>query len=246
MRDLSIFKKFKFERPPVGVKFLLNKPAGIKKLDKGLAFCEMLGEAQKSPPFYATEDNFTCMGPVVLGMREADPIFASGQVGPKDGIYKEPRANRRIYNYIPKLAKGTVRYVAFSPLDKLTLDPDVLIITANPSQAEVLLRAYCYTSGKMITTRSTPVLICAWLYIYPYISSEFNYSVTGLGFGMKARGILPEGLMLISVPYDSLPMLVENLQDMEWVPPLHRLSEEEKLEQFKKTVDELQREYQNG
>jgi len=246
MCDLSIFKKFKFERPPVGIKFLLNKPKGINKLDKGLAFCEMLGEAQKSPPFYATEDNFICMGPVVLGMKEANPIFASGQVGPKDGIYKEPRANRRIYNYIPKLAKGTVRYVSFSPMDKLSFEPDVLIFTANPSQAEVLLRAYCYTSGKMITTRSTPVLICAWLYVYPYISGELNYSVTGLGFGMKARAILPEGLMLISIPYDSLPMLMENLQDMEWVPPLHRLSEEEKLKQFQKTVDELEREYQNG
>jgi len=63
---------------------------------------------------------------------------------------------------------------------------------------------------------------------------------------MKARAILPEGLMLISIPYDSLPMLMENLQDMEWVPPLHRLSEEEKLKQFQKTVDELEREYQNG
>jgi uncharacterized protein (DUF169 family) len=246
MRDLSIFNRFNFERPPVGVKFRLNRPQGLNKLDKGLAFCEMLGEAQKSPPFYATEDNFTCMGPVVLGMREADPIFASGQVGPKDGIYKEARANRRIYNYIPKLARGTVRYVSFSPLDRLSFDPDVLIITANPSQAEVLLRAYCYTSGKMLATRSTPVLICAWLYIYPYVSGELNYSVTGLGFGMKARAILPEGLMLISIPYDSLPMLIENLQDMEWVPPLHRLSEEEKLEQFQRTVDELEREYQNG
>jgi uncharacterized protein (DUF169 family) len=246
MRDLSIFNRFNFEIPPVGVKFLLNKPKGIKKLDKGLAFCEMLGEAQKSPPFYATEDNFTCMGPVVLGMKEANPIFASGQVGPKDGIYKEARANRRIYNYIPKLARGTVRYVSFSPLDRLSFDPDVLIITANPSQAEVLLRAYCYTSGKMLATRSTPVLICTWLYIYPYLSGELNYSVTGLGFGMKARAILPEGLMLISIPYDSLPMLIENLQDMEWVPPLHRLSEEEKLEQLQKTVDELEREYQNG
>ena len=246
MRDLSIFKKFNFERPPVGVKFLLNKPKGIKKLDKGLAFCEMLGEAQKSPPFYAVRENFTCMGPVVLGMEEPDPIFESGQVGPKDGIYKEARANRRIYHYIPKLAKGTVRYVAFSPLDKLSFEPDVLIITATPSQAEVLLRAYCYTTGKMLTTRSTPVLICTWLYIYPYVSGQLNYSVTGLGFGMKARGILPEGLMLIAVPYDSLPMLVENLQDMEWVPPLHRLSEEEKRKQFQRTVDELKREYQNN
>jgi hypothetical protein len=90
------------------------------------------------------------------------------------------------------------------------------------------------------------VLICAWLYIYPFISGQLNYSVTGLGFGMKARKVLPEGLMLLAIPFDSLPMLVENLQDMEWVPPLHRLSEEEKLEQFQKTVNELEQEYKNG
>jgi len=33
-QDLSILKKFDFERPPVGVKFLLDKPPGLKKLDK--------------------------------------------------------------------------------------------------------------------------------------------------------------------------------------------------------------------
>jgi uncharacterized protein (DUF169 family) len=133
--DYSVFKKFRFEIPPIGVKFLLNKPKGLRKLEKGLAFCEMLGEAQKSPPFYADRENFTCMGPVVLGMEEPEPIFQSGQIGVKDGIYKEARANRRIYNYIPKMAKGTVRYVAFSPLDKLTFEPDLLIIAATPPQA---------------------------------------------------------------------------------------------------------------
>ncbi len=242
--DYSIFKKFNFEIPPVAVKFLLNKPKGLRKLDKETAFCEMLGEAQKSPPFYAERDNFNCMGPVVLGMEEADPIFASGQVGPKDGIYKEPRANRRIYNYIAKMAKGTVRYVAFSTLDKLNFEPDLLIIAATPPQAEVLLRAYCYTSGQMITTKSTPVLLCAWLYIYPFVSGELNYTVTGLGFGMKARKVLPEGLILFSFPYDTLPMLIENLKDMEWVPPLHRMSEEEKKEQFQRTVEDLRKEYE--
>ena len=102
--DYAIFKEFHFEIPPVAVKFLLNKPKGIRKLDKGLAFCEMLGEAQKTSPFYAERENFTCMGPVVLGMEEPDPIILSGQIGPKDGIYKEARANRRIYNYITKMA----------------------------------------------------------------------------------------------------------------------------------------------
>ena len=243
--DYAIFQEFHFEIPPVAVKFLLNKPKGIRKLDKGLAFCEMLGEAQKTPPFYAERENFTCMGPVLLGMEEPDPIILSGQIGPKDGIYKEARANRRIYTYIPKMAKGTVRYVAFSPLDKITFEPDLVIISATPPQAEILLRAYCYTSGKMITTKSTPVLLCAWLYVYPFVSGEMNYSVSGLGFGMKSRQVLPEGLILFSFPYDTLPMLIENLKDMEWVPPLHRLSEAEKKERLQRTFEELRKEYES-
>ena len=58
-QELSIFKKFKFERKPVGVKFLRTKPNGIKKLDKILDFCEMLVEAQNGSTFYVTRQNFT-------------------------------------------------------------------------------------------------------------------------------------------------------------------------------------------
>jgi hypothetical protein len=50
MLDYSIFDKFKFERKPVGVKYSLAKPKGIKPLDKSLALCEMFKEAQTSPP----------------------------------------------------------------------------------------------------------------------------------------------------------------------------------------------------
>jgi uncharacterized protein (DUF169 family) len=242
--DYSILDKLELARRPVGVKFLLNKPKGIARLDKGLAFCEMLGEAQKNPPFYADRENFTCMGPMVLGMAEADPIFLSGQIGPKDGIYKEARANRRIYTYLPKMTRGTVRYVAFSPLDRLTFAPDIVIIAAAPPQADILLRAYCYSSGQMITTKSTPVLLCAWLYAYPYLSGELNYTVSGLGYGMKTRQVLPEGMIVLSFPYDRLPMLIENLKDMEWIPPLHRLNEAEQKEQQQRTVEELRREYE--
>ena len=45
--DMSIYSKFKFERPPVGVKYLFHKPEGIEPLDKSLALCEMLKEAQQ-------------------------------------------------------------------------------------------------------------------------------------------------------------------------------------------------------
>ena len=32
--DFSVFQKFEFERPPVGIKFLLDKPEGIPKAQR--------------------------------------------------------------------------------------------------------------------------------------------------------------------------------------------------------------------
>lgn len=243
MRDLSIFKKFNFERPPVGVKFLLNKPKGIKKLDKVLAFCEMLPEAQKNPPFYATKEDFECVGPLVLGMEEPDPTFESGQMGPRLGLFKEARANRRVYPPIPTLAKGSVRYVVFSSLDKLSFEPDVLICTASTEQAEILLRAYAYTTGKMWTAKGTTVIGCAWLFIYPYLSGELNFTVTNLGSGMKSRQVFPEGLVLVAIPYDLFPMMIENLQDMEWVIPDYIGGREAHSQRFNKEVEAMMREF---
>jgi hypothetical protein len=52
--DLSIYQKFNFEKPPVGVKYLFHKPEGIEPLVKSLALCEMLKEAhQREAPFYS-------------------------------------------------------------------------------------------------------------------------------------------------------------------------------------------------
>lgn len=242
-QDLSIFNKFNFERPPIGVKFLPTKPDGIKRLDKVLALCEMLREAQQRGPFYATKEDFECVGPLLLGMVEPDSIFESGMVGPMLGIFKEARANKRIYQYIPRMMKGTVNYVAFSPLGKLSLEPDVLVVTANLSQAEIILRASSYTTGKMWSGRGTPVMGCAWIFVYPYLSGELNFTVSGLFSGMKTREVLPEGLVVISLPWDLLPGMVGNLQDMEWVLPEFKETRDEHNETFKRIAETLKQEF---
>jgi uncharacterized protein (DUF169 family) len=245
-RDYSIFERFNFENKPVGVKFLLNKPDQIKPLENNIPICRMFKEAQDGPPFYAGKDNFACVDRLVLGMEEPNPITESGQIGAKERIYQEARANSRIYHYIQKIPKDTVRYVAFSTLDRLSFDPDILILTATPSQAEIILRGLSYSTGKPLTTKCTPVLMCAWIFAYPYITGELNYVVTGIGYGMKNQKILPEGLFIISVPYDLIPMLIDNLYAMEWVLPVTTMSDEERSEYSAKVMNEIQQDYMNG
>jgi uncharacterized protein (DUF169 family) len=245
-KDYGIFERFNFKYPPVGMKFLLNKPKGMEKLDKSIPICRMFREAQDRNPFYAAGENFACVDRLLLGFIEPEPIMESGQIGAKERIYQEARANRRIYQHVPRLTRGTVRYVAFSPLSKLPFEPDVLVITATPEQAEIILRALSYSTGKPLTTKITPVLMCAWVFFYPYVHGDLNYTITGLGYGMKANKLLPEGLVLISVPFDLIPMLIDNLQNMDWVMPITTLSEEERAKFSAKIMEEISQEYQNG
>ena len=220
--DLSVFKKFNFESPPVGIKYLYYKPDGIERLDKNLALCQMLREAQqRQTPFFADAANHACGAALYVLGEELPEIIEAGYLGPEYKVFKEARVNRRIYySGVPRLHKNTVKYIAFSPLDQITSDPDLLIVlTDNASQTEILLRAMSYTTGKAWSSKMTNVLGCAWLYAYPYITGEVNYLVTGLGYGMKVRKVFPEDRQLISIPFDWLDTITQNLQEMMWVLP---------------------------
>jgi len=219
---LAVLDKFDFEVQPVGVQFSVKRPEQVDRLDGKVAFCEMLKLAQEGNAFYADAENHTCdAGRYVLGQADALEPFISGEFGAGLKIFEGTRAASRPYLYIPKIGRGVVNYVAFSPLNKLTFDPDVLILLANTNQTEILLRAMSYRTGQMWVSKFSPAIGCAWVYIYPYLTGELNYAITGLGHGMKRRKLFPEGLQLVSIPFDLLPFLLQTLQDMPWVLPAY-------------------------
>jgi len=239
----AVLEKFNFERPPVGVKFLPVKPRGLERPGKLLDFCEMLVEAQNGKAFYVTEDDFTCVGPMLLGMREMESKSESGLVGVKLGVFKEARANRRIYSSLPRLSGNIIKYVSFAPVDKMDFDPDILIILSSVSQAEILNRARAYTSGEPWTAKATSVAGCAWIYIYPYLTGEINLTVTGFGFGMKARGLFPEGRILMTIPWERIGDVLQNLNEMEWVPESFSIGAEAHKNKMKRIRDEVAKEF---
>ena len=222
-KDVAILDKFDFDVRPVGVKFLVKRPDTVERLDENMALCEMLKRAQEGSAFFVDEKNHTCeAGLYVLGQADAPEPFISGQFGAGLQIFDGPRSASRLYLHIPKIGRGVVHYVAFSPLDTLPFEPDLLILLANASQTEVLLRAMSYRTAKMWVSKFTPAIGCAWTYIYPYLTGELNYSVTGLGHGMKRRNLFPEGRQIISIPFDLLSSLLQTLRDMPWVLPAYK------------------------
>ena len=220
--DLAIFDTFNFDVQPVGVMFSVKRPDQLDRLEGKLAFCEMLKMAQEGKAFYADAENHTCdAGRYVLGQTDASEPFISGEFGAGLKIFEGTRAASRPYLYIPKIDRGVVNFVAFSPLNKLAFEPDVLILLANPNQTEILLRAMSYRTGQMWVSKFSPAIGCAWIYIYPYLTGKLNYAVTGLGHGIKRRKLFPEGHQLVSIPFDLLPSLLQTLQVMPWVLPAY-------------------------
>ncbi len=248
--DLSIFKKFNFDKPPVGINYLFHKPEGIEQLDKKLALCEMVKEAHdRGTPFYFSEENEDCAGRTALGMADLSPAAAAGLVGGGGRIFQDDRANSAlIYNVFqnfPRLDKGVINYVAYFPLDQITFEPDLLVLLATPSQAEIVMRAMSYTTGELWRTVVSPVFACASLYVYPYQTGKVNYTITGMSFGMKSKEVFPDGMVLISIPYHWVPTITQSLNEMEWVHEAYTLGREEFLKREHKVMDEVARKAQN-
>ena len=216
--DYSILAKLDLALPPVGVKFSFFQPENVNPLEKNaeLSLCEMLKLSQSEHrSFYISKENEeTCVGKVLLGMDSFVPFAESGQIGERLGVFEEARCNQHFYQFVPKFDKGITNFVLFSPYDMLTFEPDVLVISASPEQAEIVMRAMTYSTVEMYKSLCTPVMGCAWLLIHPYKSAEVNFIVPALVHGLHGRRLYPPETLLIGIPYRWIPTILTNLGRM--------------------------------
>lgn len=242
--DLGIWSRLDLQVPPVGVKFLLEErpEENIRKLEETkYTLCEMIKVAQNSEDaFYITAENESCVGSFVLGMNELPPAALSGQMGRAMGIFQDSRCNARMYENVPRFTSGTVNSVVFAPLEKIDFDPDLLFLLAEPSVAEIILRAMTYSTGERYSSNYQPVMACAFLFAYPMITGKVNFITTGLSYGMKTFEVFPSGKILMTIPYQWIPVITKNLHEIDWVLKPYTMGREKYAEYFAKVVEETE------
>jgi len=227
----ELIDKLQLQYPAVAVKMCFEKPNAPHYDGPSCAFCQFVKYAQDTGnSFYTTLDDDQCYGKLAMGMISKPPVTASGLAGYDFGCFQSPMANRLLYQNLPILEPGTIRYIQFAPVSTCDFDPDLLFFVADLPQADILMRATSWVSGDFWESKSSPVMSCAWMYAYPIISGKCNHITTGYYHGLKRRNAYPAGLRMIVVPFQKLPEFFYALEHMDWTLIAFRDDPESKAE----------------
>jgi len=231
-RDSELLSKLTVSYPVIAIKFCLEKPADAEYYEGDkLAFCQYLKYAQDTGKHFCIDSKCdACYGKLSLGMEEIQPVTASGEAGKDFGCFDTQMPNRLLYNNLPMLPKGTIRYVEYAPAVTCQFKPDLLFFVVTTEEADVIMRATSYFSGDLWESKSSAVMSCTWMYAYPLVSKKVNHITTGLYHGLKRRKAYPAGLRMISIPFNKFPEFFRALDEMDWTLIAFREDEESKAQ----------------
>jgi uncharacterized protein (DUF169 family) len=207
----------------VGVKLFKREediPKELESLERPFMYCQMIQTARlHGDSFLAHADYHECrVGASSLGLINCPEDISSGSLYFDKLTKCESREmGITIYESMPHHEGSTVAtYVA--PLDKMVVNPDVVIIVATPIQARRITQAMIYRSGGKSTFSTAGVQsFCMDATAAPYLKGELNVSL-GCDGSTWYSG-LDDDSVVVGIPFgmmeDICTVLKDNYQDWE-------------------------------
>jgi uncharacterized protein (DUF169 family) len=190
----------------VGVKLFKNEaeiPKGLETADKPIHYCGMILKARKEgKSFLAHGDDHACKGGASgLGMMQCPENIASGTLY-FDKLHKceTKDVGSSIAANMPRLLPGRTIATYVSPLDKMSINPDVVIIVGNPLNARRIVQAVMFKEGGRSTFNTAGIQsLCVDATASPYLKGEVNISL-GCDGSAKNSGLEDEAVV-VGIPF---------------------------------------------
>ena len=227
----TLIEILRLKGDPVALAWSMEPPFGTAPYEGALklAHCEFIQRSRfLGETFILSLDNNYqgCSGYSYIGLGDPPATLKTGyhhsrRPDGKPGIFGSPGASRRCLEKYYWVEPNTVKYFSCAPLSHCPFDPDVVTIIANPRACTYAIRAAIYYRGGTVSGETGPGT-CSSSWVAAYLTGEINYTTCGFGHGMKRRNLFPEGHQLVSIPFDMLPSILQNLQDMPWDLPAYQ------------------------
>jgi uncharacterized protein (DUF169 family) len=215
----KMIEYLKLKTSPVGVKFIPKGgeiPVGIKKADEVMTHCQFVDRVRRTGEEFYTlgEDQMCKIGAGTMGLNEIPPEVFSGESYYKEfKLFSTQGAARRTVEKIPILPPNSTESVMYSPLEKTSFIPDVVMVFGNPRQVMLLTQAAMYRlGGRLETNFAGTQSVCSDGVVQTY--KEGKIGVTVGCTGSRAYATLTDEEMIMGIPIELVADVVSGLKQI--------------------------------
>ncbi len=190
-------------------------PSDITRIGENTRHCQMVDNVRrKGSQFYSLLDDHMCKGGAsVMGLTEMGEKLKTGEVYYHLNHFGSLDAAKSTMEKVPRVPANSVKAVVYSPLEKTTFKPDVILIITTPKQVMELSQALLHKNGGRVNASfAGKQSVCADGVAYPYLSGEAGVTI-GCS-GSRKYTEIKEDEMIMSIPVDMLPGLVASAKTM--------------------------------
>jgi uncharacterized protein (DUF169 family) len=215
----EMVKRLKIRTSPVAVKLIPQGegiPEGIKRTDEGMTHCQFVDKARRArEEFYTLSENQMCkIGAGAMGLGAVPEDLVSGELYYKEfELFSTLGASRRTVEMIPTLPPNSTKAVLYSPLEKTSFIPDVVMVFGNPRQVMLLTQAAMYRlGGRLETNFAGTQSVCSDGVVQTY--KEGKIGVTVGCTGSRAYATLTDEEMIMGIPIELVADVVSGLKQI--------------------------------
>ena len=205
----------------IAVKFfddLKQVPEGLPRPESKLYYCAAVGQAMQGKTILMLAEDHGCdRGAYMLGVKEPSEAVLNGEMYAKSHMVETARAGKRLIDQAPKIPVGKTAAILLTPLEETTIDPDVVLVSANPHQSLVILNATNYQNGLEIPLRFQILTsFCAYATVLPFKYGKIEATIPQEQARMRSNFTNEE--MLIGIPGEMLEHVAQVISGLCCVP----------------------------
>ena len=209
----------KLKTSPVAVKLIPKGekiPEGIMKVDETMRHCQLVDRVRRTgEEFYTLSEDQMCKGGAgAMGLGEMPPKVASGEFYyEKLKQFSTQGAARRTLERVPKLPPNSTEVILYSPLEKATFTPDVVVVICTPKQIMLLTQAMMYkTGGRVEASFAGKQSVCSDAVVQAY--KEGKVGVTVGCSGSRTYTKIADEEMIMGIPIELLADVAAGLKEI--------------------------------
>jgi len=206
---------------PFGVAFFQD-PAGLppktrrpsRVFGKKVTICQGVTMARVYGwPVGLTQEDLLCVpGMLVFGFTPAaDPIMELGQLFCEVGFHAELGPALKEVEALPRFEPQEVGAIYLCPLERLPLDPEVVVVHGNPAQLMRLIQAAGFSLGERVSGEFGGKVECSSYLIAPYRTGRIKVVIPGMGD--RIFSMTQDDEMVMAFPVKFLDGLLMGLKE---------------------------------